>query len=57
MLAFGLGTMPALVTVGIAGQAAGRRWQRGAATAAPVVMLLNAALLAVLALRGLVIDM
>jgi hypothetical protein len=49
--------MPALVTVGIAGQAAGRRWQRGAATAAPVVMLLNAALLAVLALRGLVIDM
>jgi hypothetical protein len=57
MLAFGLGTMPALVTVGIAGQAAGRRWQRGVATAAPVVMLLNAALLAVLALRGLVIDM
>ena len=57
MLAFGLGTMPALVAVGIAGQAAGRRWQRGVAAAAPAVMLLNAALLAVLALRGLVIDM
>jgi uncharacterized protein len=57
MLAFGLGTVPALVAVGIAGQAAGRRWQRGIATAAPAVMLLNAALLAVLALRGLAIDM
>jgi len=57
MLGFGLGTMPALVAVGIAGQAAGRRWQRGVATAAPAVMLLNAALLTVLALRGFVIDM
>ena len=57
MLAFGLGTMPALVAVGIAGQAAGRRWRRGIATAAPAVMLLNAALLTVLALRGLGIDM
>lgn len=57
MLAFGLGTMPALIAVGIAGQAAGRRWQRGVATAAPAVMLLNAALLAALALRGFVIDM
>jgi sulfite exporter TauE/SafE len=57
MLAFGLGTVPALVAVGIAGQAAGRRWQRGVAAAAPVVMLLNAALLTALALRGLAIDM
>jgi sulfite exporter TauE/SafE len=57
MLAFGLGTVPALVAVGIAGQAAGRRWQRSVATAAPAVMLLNAALLAALALRGFVIDM
>ena len=57
MLAFGLGTVPALVAVGIAGQAAGRRWQRGVAAAAPAVMLLNAALLAALALRGFVIDM
>lgn len=57
MLAFGLGTIPALVAVGIAGQAAGRRWQRGVAIASPAVMLLNAALLTVLALRGLAIDM
>ncbi len=57
MLVFGLGTMPALMAVGIAGQAAGRRWQRGIATAAPAVMLLNAALLAALALRGIVIDL
>jgi uncharacterized protein len=57
MLAFGFGTMPALMAVGIAGQAAGRRWQRGIAAAAPAVMLLNAALLTVLALRGLVVDM
>ncbi len=52
MLAFGLGTAPALIAVGIAGQAAGRRWQRGIAVAAPAVMLLNTALLLVLALRG-----
>lgn len=57
MLAFGLGTMPALIAVGIAGQAAGRHWQRGVATAAPAVMVLNAALLVALALRGFVIDM
>ena len=57
MLAFGLGTVPALVAVGIAGQAAGRRWQRGVAAAAPAVMLLNAALLTVLALRDFVIDL
>ena len=57
MLTFGLGTVPALVAVGIAGQAAGRHWQRAVAAAAPVVMLLNAALLTALALRGFVIDM
>jgi sulfite exporter TauE/SafE len=57
MLAFGFGTMPVMVAVGIAGQAVGRRWQRGVATAAPTIMLLNAALLAVLALRGFVIEM
>jgi uncharacterized protein len=57
MLAFGLGTVPALVAVGVAGHAAGRRWQRGVAAAAPAAMLLNAALLTALALRGLVIDM
>jgi sulfite exporter TauE/SafE len=57
MLAFGLGTAPALMAVGIAGQAAGRRWQRGIAAAAPAVMLLNAALLLVLALRGFAINL
>jgi uncharacterized protein len=54
MVAFGLGTVPALLAVGIAGQAAGHRWRRGIAAAAPAVMLLNAALLAALALRGIV---
>jgi sulfite exporter TauE/SafE len=57
MLSFGLGTVPALVAVGIAGQAAGRRWHRGVAVAAPVVMLLNATLLIVLALRDYAIDL
>ena len=52
MAAFGLGTVPSLVAVGIAGQAAGRRWQRAVAWAAPAVMLLNAGLLALLAVRG-----
>jgi sulfite exporter TauE/SafE len=56
MLAFGVGTAPALMVVGVAGQAAGRHWQRGMASAAPAVMLVNAALLAALALRHLVMD-
>ncbi len=50
MLAFGLGTVPALVAVGIAGHAVGRHWQRGVTAAAPAVMLLNAGLLAWIAL-------
>jgi uncharacterized protein len=53
MVAFGLGTAPSLVAVGIAGRAAGRRWQRAVASAAPAVMLLNAVLLGVLAVRGI----
>jgi uncharacterized protein len=53
MTAFGLGTIPALVAVGVAGRAAAHRWQRGVALASPFVMLLNAALLTLLALRGL----
>jgi hypothetical protein len=52
MLAFGLGTAPALIAVGIAGQAAGRRFQRGVAVLAPAVLLLNAVLLVMLALRS-----
>jgi uncharacterized protein len=53
MFAFGAGTVPALVVVGLAGQAAGRRFHRAVAVLAPVVMLFNAALLGGLALRGL----
>lgn len=53
MLAFGLGTVPGLVIVGLAGQAAGRAWRRGIALAAPLIMLANAALLATMALHRL----
>ncbi len=53
MLAFGLGTVPGLVAVGVAGQAAGRAWHRGVAVAAPVAMLANAALLAAMAWQRL----
>jgi sulfite exporter TauE/SafE len=53
MVAFGLGTVPALAAVGVAGQAAGQRWQRAVAVVSPVVMLGNAALLATLALGRL----
>jgi uncharacterized protein len=53
MVAFGVGTVPSLVAVGIAGQAAGRRWQRATASVAPAVMLLNAALLTGLAVRAI----
>ncbi|KAA5614786.1 sulfite exporter TauE/SafE family protein [Rhodovastum atsumiense] len=49
MLAFGVGTVPSLLAVGIAGQAAGYAWRRGITAAAPVVMLLNAIILGVLA--------
>lgn len=51
MIAFGLGTTPALALIGIAGHAAGRRWNRGVAAAAPVLMVLNAILLLALAWR------
>ncbi|HVB67283.1 MAG TPA: sulfite exporter TauE/SafE family protein, partial [Acetobacteraceae bacterium] len=49
MACFALGTMPALVVVGLAGQAAGRRFRHGITIAAPAVLAGNAALLAVLA--------
>jgi sulfite exporter TauE/SafE len=52
MLGFGIGTVPALAVVGIAGQSAGRHWPRAIATAAPAMMLLNAGLLTILALRA-----
>jgi sulfite exporter TauE/SafE len=53
MAAFGLGTMPALIAVGIIGTAAGHRWRQWVSTVAPAAMLLNAILLTVLAVRTL----
>ncbi len=53
MLAFGLGTVPALAVVGIAGNAAGHRWRRATAIAAPSIMTINAVLLLGLAWRQL----
>jgi uncharacterized protein len=55
MAAFGLGTVPALMAVGVAGHAVAHRWRHGMAVMAPAVMLLNAALLILLALRGFTI--
>ena len=49
MAAFAFGTVPALVAVGLAGQAAGRRWQAGLARVSPAVLAANAAVLLVLA--------
>jgi sulfite exporter TauE/SafE len=57
MLAFGLGTVPTLMIVGVAGLIAEQRWQRGVGKAAPAVLLFNAALLTALAFRGLVVAM
>ncbi len=53
MAAFAAGTAPALIAVGIAGQAAGHRWRSAMAAAAPFIMVVNAALLAALAFRSL----
>lgn len=52
MLAFGVGTIPGLVAVGVGGHLAGRRWQLGLRRVSPGIMLLNAALLAALAVKG-----
>jgi sulfite exporter TauE/SafE len=49
MVAFGLGTVPALAVVGIAGHAAGRVFGKGIAVAAPVLLAVNAAMLLALA--------
>ena len=51
MLAFGLGTVPTLVAVGIVGQVAGRQWQGRIARWSPALMAVNAALLVGLAVR------
>jgi sulfite exporter TauE/SafE len=52
MLAFGLGTAPTLLVVGIAGQLAGQRWRRRVAAWSPVLLAVNAALLIALAILG-----
>lgn len=53
MLAFGLGTVPALIAVALAGQAAGRAWQSAMLRLAPAVMLLNAVVLAGIGVQSL----
>jgi len=53
MLAFGLGTVPALMAVGVLGHAAARRWQGATRAAAPWLLGANGALLLALAWRGL----
>ena len=53
MAAFGLGTVPTLIAVGVLGQAAGRRWMGWLRAVMPGVMLLNALLLTVLAAQRL----
>ncbi len=49
MLCFGLGTVPSLVAVGLAGHAAGRAFHRGVTMLAPAVLLVNAVVLGALA--------
>lgn len=49
MLAFGLGTSPVLMLLGIAGQAATRRWSQAMALIGPVLLLLNGFVLIMLA--------
>lgn len=53
MLAFGLGTAPILMMIGVAGHAAGRRWNKAVTQAGPVLMVLNAILLLMLAWQRL----
>ena len=45
MIAFTIGTIPALLAVGIAGHLAGRTWRVVVARVAPAIMLVNAAVL------------
>lgn len=53
MLAFGAGTMPSLIVVGVAGHFAGHRLNAVATRFAPAVMILNAAMLAGIGLQRL----
>ena len=51
MAAFGLGTIPALLAVGLAGAAAAHRYRRCIARLTPAVLVFNAALLTILGVR------
>jgi uncharacterized protein len=51
MFCFGVGTVPALFAVGLFGAAAGHRFRRGVTALTPAVLLFNAALLSLLAVR------
>jgi sulfite exporter TauE/SafE len=51
MACFGLGTVPALVVIGLFGAAAGHRFRDGLAALTPAVLLFNAALLTLLGVR------
>jgi hypothetical protein len=51
MFCFGLGTVPALLAVGLLGAAAGHRFRRGLAALTPAVLLFNAGVLASLGVR------
>ena len=53
MVCFGLGTVPALVIVGLMGATAGHRFRRNVSALAPAVLLFNAGLLTVLGVRML----
>jgi sulfite exporter TauE/SafE len=53
MLAFGIGTVPALVLVGVAGEAVSRNWLRRMVWASPAILVVNAALLAAMAWQRL----
>lgn len=49
MAAFALGTIPALVAVGIAGHMAGQKWRKAVTDLAPILLILNAGVLGYLA--------
>jgi uncharacterized protein len=51
MFCFGLGTVPALLAVGLFGAAAGHRFRRGLTALTPAVLLLNAGLLTLLGVK------
>lgn len=51
MLAFALGTLPSLLAVGVAGHLAGLAWRGAVTRAAPVIMTVNAGVLAWMAWR------